>query len=106
MTATGQELRTEGTEAVLAADTAPHRDYAALVHEAIDWYVGHGLTFDAEDVRRFITTEHPDAVAHSPNVLPAVFGAEARAGRIEAIGMVKPTRASRRHSRNLVWQGA
>lgn len=103
---TGQQLREQGISDVLAADTAPHRGYADLVREAIDTLIKSGEPFDAEDVRHLVSERYPTAVAHSPNVLPAVFGAMASAKRITAVGMRKPTRRSRHYSRNLVWVGA
>lgn len=99
---TGQTLKAEGIDAVLAADCSVTRDYAALVREAVEW---HGpLTFTAEDVRAMVEVANPDAQPHSPNVLPAVLGSLASAGRIEAVGHTRCTRSSRRHGWMRVWR--
>lgn len=103
---TGKELRAQGWGDVTAADTAPHRMYGDLVRDALDKLIAAKIPFTAEDVRTAISEAHPEAVAHSPNLLPAVIGGYASAGRIEAVGITHATRRSRRASRNLVWQGA
>ncbi|QLF83885.1 hypothetical protein SEA_MOOSEHEAD_44 [Gordonia phage Moosehead] len=97
---TGRALRDAGTSAVVAADTAVHRGYADHVRDALDELIAAGVSFNADDVRALI----PNGVEpHSPNLLPAIIGGYAAAGRIRAVGLVRPARASRRHSRNLVW---
>ncbi|KNX38067.1 hypothetical protein [Luteipulveratus halotolerans] len=103
---TGQELRDEGTAAVIAADVAPHRGYGDHVRAALDALANGGMTFTAEDVRELADKLAPaDVEPHSPNLIPAVMGGWASAGRIHAVRMTKTTRASRRYSRNLVWLG-
>ncbi|UYL87799.1 hypothetical protein SEA_ONEDIRECTION_37 [Gordonia phage OneDirection] len=97
---TGRRLRDDGSSAVIAADTAVHRGYSDHVRSALNELIESGVEFDADDVRARI----PDgAVPHSPNLLPAIIGGYAAAGRIRSVGMTRPARASRRHSRNLVW---
>ena len=98
----GQQLRDDGASAVIAADVAPHRMVGELIRAAILELAASGHPFTADDVRANLPA---DAVPHSANLLPAHFGAQASAGRIEAIGMCKAAHTSRRHSRNLVWQG-
>lgn len=99
---TGERLRREGVSAVIAADTAPHRNVGELIRAAILELAATGQTFTADDVRAMLPA---DAVPHSANLLPAHFGAQASAGHIEAVGMCKAARTSRRYSRNLVWRG-
>ncbi|AXH48378.1 hypothetical protein SEA_POLLUX_48 [Gordonia phage Pollux] len=97
---TGRALREEGTSAVVSADTAAHRGYGDHVRNALDAMIAAGEPFNADDIRAQI----PDGVEpHSPNLLPAIIGGYAAAGRIKSIGMVRPARASRRYSRNLMW---
>ena len=99
---TGAQLRDQGQAAVLAADVSVTRGYADLVVEAVEKHAGYDFT--AEDVRRFIDRVYPDARPHSPNVLPAVLGSLASAGRIRAVGHTRCTRSSRRHGWMRVWQ--
>jgi hypothetical protein len=101
---TGAQLKADGIAAVLAADTAVHRDYADLVRESVEWWGEAGQRFSAEDVRVYIGLRYPDAQPHSPNVLPAVLGSLAAAGRIEAVGHTRCTRSSRRHGWMRVWR--
>lgn len=97
---TGRALREDGTTAVVAADTAINRGYGDHVRDALDAMIAAGEPFNADDIRARI----PDGVEpHSPNLLPAIIGGYAAAGRIKSIGMVRPARASRRYSRNLMW---
>lgn len=101
MTTTGESLRAEGQSAVIAADTAIHRNAGEAIRDALDWCIAVGQPFTAEDVRALLPT---NVEPHSPNLLPAIMGGYASSGRITAVGMCKPTRPSRRHSRNLIWQ--
>lgn len=103
---TGEDLRNQGWADVQAADTAVHRGYADLIRDAIDALNLTGEPWTAEDVRRWIADRHPEAMPHSPNLLGSVIGAEAAAGRISAVGLVKPGRASRRASMIRAWVGA
>lgn len=99
---TGPQLREDGAQAVIAADVAPHRMVGELIRAAILELADSGRRFTADDVRSMLPA---DAVPHSANLLPAHFGAQASAGHIEAVGMCKASRTSRRYSRNLIWQG-
>lgn len=100
MTTNGKALRDDGQSAVIAADTAVHRGAGDHIRDALDHLIKTGYQFTADDVRALLPA---DVEPHSPNLLPAIMGGYAQAGRITAIGMCRPTRASRRHSRNLVW---
>ena len=102
---TARTLADEGTEAVLAADTAPHRDYAALVREAVE-FIGAGDwgNFTAEDIRSAVECIHPDVRPHHPNVLGAVFRELAHAGRIRPVGWTEATRPESRGRALRVWQ--
>ena len=99
---TGHALRDQGQAAVLAADVAPHRSYAALVTAAVESFAG--VPFDAEDVRAHIEEHHPDARPHSPNVIGATLGGLAYAGRIRAVGYRQSTRPTSRCRVLRVWQ--
>lgn len=101
--ATGEQLRADGTENVLAADESITRGYGDLVREAID---AQGDTFTAEDLRRHIAARYPDAAPHHPNVLPAIIGTLAYQEQIVCVGVTRTTRRSRHSSRNLVWRRA
>ena len=99
---TGAQLRDAGQDAVIAADTAAHRGYAALVAEGVDHLAG--LPFTAEDVRSHIEDRHPDARPHHPNVIGATLGGMANAGRIRAVGYRQSTRPTSRCRVLRVWQ--
>lgn len=99
----GKALRDEGMSAVLAADTAPHRSYGEIAREVIDQFIEEGRTFTSEDVRAEIPS---NVEAHHPNVLPAVLGSLASAGRIRRVGEYHSTRLSRRYGRNSFWKAA
>lgn len=98
---TGHALRDQGQAAVLAADVAPHRGYADLVRAVVEDFL---IEFTAEDIREVVEDVWPDVQPHSPNVLPAVLGSLASAGRIRAVGHTRCTRSSRRHGWMRVWQ--
>lgn len=99
---TPTQLKTDGIDAVLAADCAPHRDYAPLVRAAIEAH--RGTTFTSDDAHGWIEARYPDARPHHPSVLSAVFGGAAASGQIVAVGMTRSTRLSGRARRVLVWQ--
>ena len=101
---TGTTLRAEGQADVLAADVAGHRRYASLVAEAVEVIGSGGATFTAEDVREWLEATYPDAVPHSPNVLPAQLGGMASARRIVATGHVQCKRPSRRAGWMRAWR--
>ena len=101
---TGAQLRDQGHADVLAADVAIHRDFAALISEAVDMFAKVGKDFDAEAVRRYVTGVYPDARPHSPNVYGATLGGLAAAGRIEAVGYRSSTRPSSRARVLRVWR--
>ena len=105
MTTAGLTLRAEGQSAVLAADTHVLRGYGDLVKQTVAAYPQH-YQFHAEDIRQEIDAAHPGAQPHSPNVLPAVLGGLAAAGRIRAVGHVQCTRTSRRAGWMRVWEVA
>jgi hypothetical protein len=99
----GLDLRHEGIEANLAADTAAHRGYGQIVRSFIEG-MPRGFEFSADDVRR--GTQHRETAEppHHPNVLPSVFGTLAAAGVIVRVGEVNAARRSRHGSRNAVWR--
>ena len=99
---TGAQLRASGQAAVLAADVAPHRGYAALIAEAVDRL--EGLPFDAEEVRWYIEANYPDARPHHPNVIGATLGGMANAGHVRAVCYRQSTRPTSRCRVLRVWQ--
>ena len=99
----GKHLRDEGMDSVIAADVAVHRSYSEHAREVIDRFIDEGRMFTAEDVRDAIPV---DVEAHHPNVLPAVLGSLASAGRIRRVGEYHSTRLSRRYGRNSFWKAA
>lgn len=104
---TGIELRDEGIANVIAADVAPHKMAGKFIKATIAEYAASGREFTADDVREGLK-DNPTVVrelAAKPNLLPAHMGAASQTGLIHAVGMYRPSRASRRASRNLVWIG-
>ena len=99
----GKQLRDKGMADVIAADQAVHRPYSEHARDVIDRLIAEGRTFTSEDVRAAIPA---DVEAHHPNVLPAVLGSLASAGRIRRIGEYHSTRLSRRYGRNSFWKAA
>lgn len=104
---TGLDLRNAGIAATLAADTAPHRDAAPFIRQAVEDLASTHREFTAEDVRaRIAGNEHvAQEIADRPNLLPAVFSGAANAGLIRAVGYTRATRRSRHASVMRVWQG-
>lgn len=98
---TGTELRDAGTEAVLAADVAPHRGFAEHVEDALAFLIASPEPFTAEDVRDMIPDHAPEP--HSANVLPAVMSGARAAGRIRAVGYTQSSRASRHAGVIRIW---
>lgn len=99
---TGKELRADGQDAVISADTAAHRGYREYVEDAIDALIAKGMEFTAEDIRMLI----PKGVKpHHPNLMPAILGSLASRGRIRAVGHRQCTRPSRRAGWMRVWTG-
>jgi len=101
---TARALADEGTAAVLAADTAAHRGYAARIKEAVDVLGICRVEFDAEMARAWVEVTYPDARPHSPNVYGAVFRELANAGRIVPVGWTEATRPESRGRALRVWQ--
>lgn len=103
----GMELRDQGVAAVLAADAAPHRGAAPFIREALDAFIESGQPFSADDIREVLADNIivRRELANRPNLMPAMFATTAKAGRIEAVGLCRPSRSSRRSGRNLVWKG-
>lgn len=108
MATTGMELRDAGTEAVIAADHAVHRGAGEWIKDTIAEFAASGAEFSAEDVR-WALRDNADVLRelyHRPNLLPAYFGSMASKGVIKPVSMCRPSRSTRRASRNLVWVGA
>lgn len=104
---TGAELRDQGIEAVIAADVAVHRSAGTFIRHAIEDLAHSGHEFTADDVRG-VLADNPKVVTalrEHPNLMPSFFAHASRSGLIEAVGLYRPSRSSRRASRNLVWRG-
>lgn len=105
---TGIDLRDTGMEAVIASDLAAHRDAGHFIRNTIREYAERGVEFTADDIREALK-DNMTVVRElnaKPNLLPAHMGIASQARLIRAVGMYRPSRASRRASRNLVWIGA
>ena len=106
---TPTQLRAEGQADVIAADVAAHKQYAADIRFALAWSIESGVRFTADAIRRRaedyarINGRHFDP---APDLLPAIIGGEAAAGRIRAVGHVQCTRTSRRAGWMRVWEVA
>lgn len=97
---TGQQLREKGQR--LVVDNSPE-DYKNAVREAIAELIASGRPFTADDVHRMIPRE---LQPHHPNVLGAMLGGAASAGRIAAVSHRKSGRKSRHASHNKLWRAA
>lgn len=99
-----ESLRDQGISDVLAADCAPHRQYATLAQGVVLAYPS-GWRFNAEDVRADVTNHHPGAPEpHSPGLLGGVIRGLSEQGLIRAVGWAQSTRASSRCRPVRVWQ--
>ena len=97
---TGQQLREQGQQ--LVVDNSPE-DYKNAAREAIAQLIESGKPFTADDVHRLI----PDELQpHHPNVLPAMLGGAASAGRIVGDSYRKSGRRTRHASHNKLWRAA
>ena len=109
---TGLTLRHEGQAASLAGDTAPHRQFARYIEDAIDHLAGiRGGEFTADVVRELASAEaRKDGVnlaLAAPNLLPSLMGIAAREGRIVRLPRdVNSTRRTRHASRIGTYTGA
>lgn len=92
---TGEDLRDEGVQAVLAADEAVHRGHRVAIEAAIEKLIESGVAFDADDVQAALDDE--TKFRASPNLLPALFSAYRNTGRIVCVGFTTSTR-TRRHA--------
>ena len=92
--------RNAGWQKVL--DNCPD-DYRAHAIAAMDYLESLSDVFSADDVRALI----PGHLApHSPNVIGAIIGGRASAGRIVAVGEYSSPRKTRHASRNRMWRAA
>lgn len=100
----GEQLRLDGTQAVLAAETTVlsggFREHA---ERALAELIQARAEFTAEEVRARIPT---GIEAHHPNVLPAVIRLAAQRGQIEPVGWKQAARPTRHASVNRVWRAA
>lgn len=106
---TPTQLRAQGQADVIAADVAAHKQYAKDIRFALSWSIESGVRFTADDIRRRAEDYariNGRAFDPAPNLLPALIGGEATAGRIRAVDHVQSTRTSRRAGWIRVWQVA
>lgn len=103
MTTTGDLLRDQGIDDVLAADTAAHRGYADLVTEGVHAFVKAGIDFTADDIRDWIDRHHPGREPHHPNAVGAAIRTAAK-GLASPAGFVESTRPSRHSAVIRVWR--
>ena len=100
--------RHEGQAAVQAADVAVHRGYHNGIIGALETSMLLG-NFTSEDVRRR-AEQHERRNGRTfdaaPNLLPAIIGGYASAGRIREVGRVTSTRPERRGSKISLWRAA
>lgn len=96
----GKSLRDDGTAAVIAAATAPHRTYKDYAVEALESLITSGRPFTSDDVHALIPE---DVKPHSANVLPALIGSAASRRRIVPAGWIASVRPTRHASRNRMW---
>lgn len=92
---TGEVLRDEGVQTVLAADVAAHRGHRAAIEAVIERLIDSGAEFDADDVQAALDDE--TKFRASPNLLPALFSIYRNAGRIVCVGYTTSSR-TRRHA--------
>lgn len=92
---TGEVLRDEGVQTVLAADVAAHRGHRAVIEAVIERLIDSGVAFDADDVQSALDDE--TKFRASPNLLPALFSMYRNSGRIVCVGFTTSTR-TRRHA--------
>lgn len=100
---TGEQLRTDGINANLAAATAINREYREHAERALAELIRSKREFSADDIRTRIPK---DVIAHHVNVLPSVIGAARSRGDIVPVGRCRTTRRTRHSSRNTVWIAA
>lgn len=103
---TGLDLRHDGQRIVIENDREQHRDF---VRRSIEVCIDLGFEFTADDIRyraaMLAASEGKSFRPHHANLLPAVIGGYAAAGRIERVGEYHSTRKERRYGRNSVYRG-
>lgn len=100
----GEQLKFDGVEAVLAAATAPHRvDYRDAAMAAVEQLCATGRTWTLDDVHKLIPE---DVKPHSPNTLPAIISALSRRGAIVPDGWASSSRPARRAGYSRRWRAA
>lgn len=92
--------RDEGFRIVLENCPDDYREHALA---ALDLLMAQRAPFNADDVRTLIPSY---LVPHSPNVIGAIIGGRASAGRIVAVGEYSSPRKTRHASRNRMWRAA
>ncbi|WP_064059267.1 hypothetical protein [Prescottella equi] len=86
----------------LAAAVKPYSDYLDAARAALNACITGRVPFSADTVHALIP---PAAGQGGSNVIPALMGAAAKAGRMYRIDDVNSSRRSRHYSRNGLWIG-
>lgn len=100
---TGEDLRDEAIETVIAADEAVHRNHRAAIEKVINDLIQQGAEFTADTVHAFL--DEDTRTLASPYLIPALFRVASQEGRIEVIGYAISGRPSRHMGMLRVWRG-
>lgn len=98
---TGEDLRDEAIETVIAADEAPHRGYKAAIEKVIGDLIEAGEPFTADTVNRALDDD--TRTLASPYLVPGLFRAAAQAGRIKVVGYAVSERQKRHSGVLRIW---
>lgn len=101
---TGEDLRDEAIETVIAADEAPHRNHRQAIEKVIDDLIATGEEFTADSVTKAL--DEDTRTLASPYLVPALFRCAAQAGRIRVVGYAVSERPTRHKGIVRVWRGA
>ncbi|UQE74702.1 hypothetical protein MYK68_18635 [Gordonia sp. PP30] len=102
----GAQRRDDGTAAVLDADLAGHRGYAAIVREAIAALADTGEVFTPDDVARRCAELAPDHPGpHRAQLIGAVFNGAVQSGLVEVVGHERSRRRNRNRGHQNRYQG-
>lgn len=100
---TGEQLRDAGIGAVLAADSAPHRDYRVHVDAVLVRLAATGRPFTSDDVWDGLPADVRDYV--HPNLIGASVRTTSGRGEIECLGLATSGRPSRHKGAVRLWRG-
>lgn len=100
---TGENLRDEAIETVLAADEAVHRGYRAEVERVLADLIESCREFTADTINRALPDDVRDHA--SPYLTPAVLRVASQAGRIQVVGYAVSERPQRHGGILRIWRG-